>query len=225
MPDNAVSTTTLAHPSHPKTHVSLDADSLIKIAPDPVFVSDLDLPGLQQMEQFQEDYQRLLEERHALELCVHRGEERRRAFIHILQDSHHTLGELTTGVAHELNNPLNNIGLFIGNAIDLIELGLEEANHERILHELHSAMQQVRKATEIISHLRTFGHAASVSREPVGITQVMLTNARDAMANSERKRIAIACTRQANSVVIRFGDTGPGIDEGALFLRQLPLGL
>src|SRR5438046_10463370 len=30
-----------------------------------------------------------------------------------------TLGELTTGVAHELNNPLNNIGLFIGNAIEI----------------------------------------------------------------------------------------------------------
>src|SRR6266851_483169 len=84
-----------------------------------------------------------------------------------------TLGELTTGVAHELNNPLNNIGLFIGNAIDLIALGMADPNPERILQELHSAMLQVYKATEMISHLRTFGRATSVSREPVGITQVI----------------------------------------------------
>ena len=84
-----------------------------------------------------------------------------------------TLGELTTGVAHELNNPLNNIGLFVGNAIDLIELGMADVEPERILQELHNAMQQVRKATEIISHLRTFGRAASVSREPVMVTQVV----------------------------------------------------
>src|SRR2546426_4249241 len=82
-----------------------------------------------------------------------------------------TLGELTTGVAHELNNPLNNIGLFIGNAIDLIELGMGDPQH--ILQELHSAMQQVRKATAIISHLRTFGRAAPVSYEPVAVNQVV----------------------------------------------------
>jgi C4-dicarboxylate-specific signal transduction histidine kinase len=34
-------------------------------------------------------------------------------------------------------------------------------------------MQQVRKATEIISHLRTFGRAAPVSYEPVRIEQVV----------------------------------------------------
>jgi C4-dicarboxylate-specific signal transduction histidine kinase len=82
-----------------------------------------------------------------------------------------TLGELTTGVAHELNNPLNNIGLFIGNAIDLLELG--KAEKGRIQAELHKAMQQVRKATEIISHLRTFGRAAPVSYEPVAIKPVI----------------------------------------------------
>src|SRR5579859_6631594 len=84
-----------------------------------------------------------------------------------------TLGELTTGIAHELNNPLNNIGLFAGNAIDLIELDSFETSPERILHELYSAMQQMRKATEIITHLRTFGRAASVSYEPVIISQVI----------------------------------------------------
>lgn len=84
-----------------------------------------------------------------------------------------TLGELTTGIAHELNNPLNNIGLFVGNAIDLIELDSIETSPERILRELYSSMQQVRKATEIITHLRTFGRAASVSYEPVPIAQVI----------------------------------------------------
>ncbi len=84
-----------------------------------------------------------------------------------------TLGELTTGVAHELNNPLNNIGLFVGNAIDLIELGTADTDPEIILRELHNAMQQVRKATEIISHLRTFGRAAPVSFESLDIRQVI----------------------------------------------------
>jgi C4-dicarboxylate-specific signal transduction histidine kinase len=70
-----------------------------------------------------------------------------------------TLGELTTGVAHELNNPLNNIGLYIGNVIDRVHLGKFE--NEQVLNDLEKAMEQVQKATEIISHLRTFGRAAT----------------------------------------------------------------
>jgi C4-dicarboxylate-specific signal transduction histidine kinase len=82
-----------------------------------------------------------------------------------------TLGELTTGVAHELNNPLNNIGLFIGNATDQLRLGLSDP--ERIEQELEKAMEQVRKATSIISHLRTFGRAAPVSVERVDVDEVI----------------------------------------------------
>src|SRR5712664_429724 len=82
-----------------------------------------------------------------------------------------TLGELTTGIAHELNNPLNNIGLFVGNAIDHVELGI--ADRDRLLEELRHALQEVRRATAIISHLRTFGRAAPVSREPVRINGVV----------------------------------------------------
>src|SRR5258708_13016441 len=45
-----------------------------------------------------------------------------------------TLGELTTGVSHELNNPLNNIGLFIGNPIDLLQLDLPYTHPSRLFH-------------------------------------------------------------------------------------------
>ncbi|MGB2953387.1 MAG: ATP-binding protein [Gaiellaceae bacterium] len=82
-----------------------------------------------------------------------------------------TLGELTTGVAHELNNPLNNIGLFVGNVIDRVELG--EFDKEHVVGDLERAMEQVRKATEIISHLRAFGRAAPVTIERVDVDEVI----------------------------------------------------
>src|SRR5918999_5349567 len=82
-----------------------------------------------------------------------------------------TLGELTTGVAHELNNPLNNTALFVANAIDMIDLGVTD--NGQILRELRQAMEQVRKATQIITHLRTFGRAAPVTREPIALGPVI----------------------------------------------------
>ncbi len=82
-----------------------------------------------------------------------------------------TLGELTTGVAHELNNPLNNIGLFVGNVLD--QFRLDRLDPEDAKRELESAMEQVRKATAIISHLRTFGRAAPVRLEPVDVDEVI----------------------------------------------------
>jgi len=166
-----------------------------------------------------------------------------------------TLGELTTGVAHELNNPLNNTGLFVGNAIDLIELGVPDKGP--IVRELRHALQQVGKATEIISHLRTFGRAAPVSREPISVKQVidralalmreqlrlrqievmvdlgseetvvmanpiqleqvfinLLTNARDAVADSPRKAIRISSSVGPAAVEVAFADSGPGIPPG-----------
>jgi C4-dicarboxylate-specific signal transduction histidine kinase len=168
-----------------------------------------------------------------------------------------TLGELTTGVAHELNNPLNNIGLFIGNVADLIEL--QTRDPERMLRDLGKALDQVRKASQIISHLRTFGRVAPASREQVSVKTILLqalsllheqlrlrnievrqhlcredalvmgnaiqleqvflnllTNARDALAESPEKVIHIGCSlgRGSNVVRVQFRDTGPGIPVG-----------
>jgi C4-dicarboxylate-specific signal transduction histidine kinase len=125
-----------------------------------------------------------------------------------------TLGELTTGVAHELNNPLNNIGLFIGNAVDLIELGMAESKQARVLRDLHTAMQQVHKASEIISHLRMFGRAAPVSRESVDIAE---TIRRALSLVGEQLRL-----RQIE-VVLRLPEAGagPSVVGNAIQLEQV----
>ena len=82
-----------------------------------------------------------------------------------------SLGELAAGIAHEVNNPLNNIGLFVGNAVD--HLKQEALDREKILHPLTIALQQVSKAATIIAHLRTFARAAGVDRQPLSMNPLI----------------------------------------------------
>ena len=114
-----------------------------------------------------------------------------------------TLGELTTGVAHELNNPLNNIGLFVGNVIDRMVLG--EVDTERVVTDLEKAMDQVRKATEIITHLRTFGRAAPISLEPVAVSDI-LERALSLMNERLRVRLIEVEVEPASDEVVVLGN-------------------
>ena len=82
-----------------------------------------------------------------------------------------SLGEMAAGIAHEINNPLNNINLFIANALDHLESGQTE--HAKPVQHLRSAAKQIERAATIVSHLRTFARASSAPYERVDVHAVL----------------------------------------------------
>src|SRR4051812_7222156 len=82
-----------------------------------------------------------------------------------------TLGEITGGIAHDLNNKLNNISLFIGNVIDMLEL--DKLDHELSLQHLHNATQQIYQATEIVEHLRNFVRETATTPQPLNLHRLI----------------------------------------------------
>jgi len=79
------------------------------------------------------------------------------------------IGTLTAGIAHELNNPINNIVL-TAEALkeDFSTLGQEEA--EGLIHDI---LVQSQRASEIVRNLLDFSRSEQPVREPVNIAQIL----------------------------------------------------
>lgn len=80
-----------------------------------------------------------------------------------------TLGEMAAGVAHEINQPLNNIGLLSARVTRRLkkkrDVGPREV--EFLEEKLTSIQEQVKRAAKIIDHLRVFGRA-----EPTPLSKI-----------------------------------------------------
>jgi two-component system NtrC family sensor kinase len=79
-----------------------------------------------------------------------------------------TLGEMSAGIAHELNQPLNAIKM----GSEFLEMMIErdrpvaQADLHQVVHEISS---QVDRAANIIRRLRDFGRKADFTKEPICI--------------------------------------------------------
>jgi len=74
-----------------------------------------------------------------------------------------SLGTLTSGVAHELNNPLNNIST----SIQIVLEELEEGNIDQQKELLTEAEQQTERARDIVKSLLEFSRQHTFRTEPV----------------------------------------------------------
>lgn len=87
-----------------------------------------------------------------------------------------SIGQLASGVAHELNNPLNNIGLFAGNLLDAFKETRRHRDRKSVIETLQMIERQVRKATDIITQLRTFSRSAGSVKRPINLHDVIFAS-------------------------------------------------
>ena len=80
-----------------------------------------------------------------------------------------TLGEVSSGVAHELNQPLNVIGVDADFIRKMIKRG-KKIEDEELMTVVEEIKAQVRRASAIITHLRDFARV-SIGTEKVSVNK------------------------------------------------------
>ncbi len=81
-----------------------------------------------------------------------------------------TLGEMATGIAHELNQPLNVIRVGADFFAKTIKRG-QKISEEQLLKVSRNISEQVDRATNIINHLREFGRKSELEVYPVDLNE------------------------------------------------------
>ncbi|MEB3901476.1 ATP-binding protein [Pseudomonas putida] len=74
-----------------------------------------------------------------------------------------TLGELTTGLLHEINQPLNVMRMAAANALKRLENGTAEPAY--LEDKLHRIEAQVERTARLVDHMRVFGRRSEVERQ------------------------------------------------------------
>jgi C4-dicarboxylate-specific signal transduction histidine kinase len=80
-----------------------------------------------------------------------------------------TLGEMSTGMAHELNQPLNVIRLTMENVRR--KLAQDDVQQEFLLSKFDRIDDQVTRASKLVSLMRTFGRVAPSAFEPFDLIE------------------------------------------------------
>ena len=91
-----------------------------------------------------------------------------------------TLGEMATGIAHEINQPLSIIGM----GAQMLDMAMqkEKMNNTLLKDQIQKFIKNVARASKIINHLRIFGRKASGQMLPYSIN-VSIANSIEMVEN------------------------------------------
>ncbi len=89
----------------------------------------------------------------------------------LTQDKLASLGEIATGIAHEINQPLSYIKVILESTLD--DVYSDKVDNKELSEDFDESLRQVGKISNIISHLRTFGRSDVTSFNPVKLSRVL----------------------------------------------------
>jgi signal transduction histidine kinase len=122
------------------------------------------------------------------------------------------VGTLTSGIAHELNNPINNISLLLES---LIEDGENMTRPERVqLYE--EAMDQIDRASETVKNLLEFSRASHPKMEKVALEELVDKTVR--LVNNELQLNHIKFSKETRGPLPRIRVDRSGIQQVLLNL-------
>ena len=135
--------------------------------------------------------------------------------IELLQVARHaSLAEVTTGIAHELAQPLTGIKCIAQNLVD--DISCNDLDMEQTTSDLEKISSLVDRSSSIIDHIRSFSRKRGFSLRPVDINTCIL-NSID-LINNQMKKNSI-------DVIFILDDTIPKIWGDNLALEQLFINL
>ncbi|WP_322615679.1 ATP-binding protein [Pseudomonas sp. BIC9C] len=82
-----------------------------------------------------------------------------------------TLGEMATGLAHEINQPLNVMRMAIANVLKRLANG--DAQIDYLIDKLTRIDTQVQRAARVVDHMRVFGRRSEIEQQPFNPAQAI----------------------------------------------------
>jgi C4-dicarboxylate-specific signal transduction histidine kinase len=82
-----------------------------------------------------------------------------------------TLGEMATGLAHEINQPLNVMRMAIVNVLK--RLGNGDVQVDYLTDKLNRIDAQVQRAARVVDHMRVFGRRSEIEQHPFNPAQAI----------------------------------------------------
>lgn len=126
-----------------------------------------------------------------------------------------SIGTLATGIAHEINQPLSYIKVVF--EVMLRDLREGMCDLAELEQDGQESLQQIKRITTVINHLRTFGHGDALSFDTVDLREV-LDNSLILMANAmNRKNIEFKADIEENLPLVY----GNGVKLQQVFINML----